>query len=146
MKVVIGSDHAGFELKEKIKDFLKESGYSFEDAGTNSPENVDYPIYAKKVAEAVKKDQNALGILICGTGLGMCITANKVTGIRAALCYNENSAKLAREHNKANILCLGGREFKEDLAKNITKKFLETPFGENERHVRRIKEITDLEK
>ncbi|MHA1988726.1 MAG: ribose 5-phosphate isomerase B [Promethearchaeota archaeon] len=141
MKVIIGSDHGGFKLKETIKEYIKELGYNIEDLGTNSTESVDYPVYAKKVAEEVKKDKDKLGILMCGTGLGMCMTANKFKGIRAALCYNESSAKLAKQHNNANILCLGGREFKEELAKKITKIFLETPFSNEERHKRRIKEI-----
>jgi ribose 5-phosphate isomerase B len=141
MKVIIGSDHGGFKLKETIKEYIKELGYNIEDLGTNSTESVDYPVYAKKVAEEVKKDKDKLGILMCGTGLGMCMTANKFKGIRAALCYNESSAKLAKQHNNVNILCLGGREFKEELAKKITKIFLETPFSNEERHKRRIKEI-----
>lgn len=144
MKIIIGSDHGGFKLKETIKEYIEELGYKIEDIGTDSTKSVDYPIYAKKVAEEVSKDSNKQGILVCGTGLGMCMTANKFKGIRAALCYNESSAKLAKEHNNANILCLGEREFKEDLAKKITKTFLETPFSNEERHKRRIKEIDAL--
>ena len=146
MKIIIGSDHGGFKLKQTIKEYIEKLGYDVKDVGTDSSESVDYPIYAKRVAEQVAKDKNKLGILVCGTGLGMCMAANKVKGIRAALCYNESSAKLAKEHNNANILCLGGRELKEELAKKITKTFLETPFSDEERHKRRIKEIADLEK
>ena len=107
-KVIIGSDHAGFELKEKIKAYLKEQGYKIEDLGTNSKESVDYPLYGKKVAQKVAKT-NSIGILVCGSGIGMTMTANKVKGIRAALCYDQETAILAREHNNSNILCLVSR-------------------------------------
>jgi len=146
MKIIIGSDHGGFELKESLKKHLIKQGYDVSDVGTDSLTNVDYPIYAKKVAEKVISDKENVGILICGTGLGMCMAANKIKGIRAALCYNESSAKLAKEHNNANILCLGGREFTEEIARRITKTFLESPFSNEEKHKRRIKEISDLEK
>jgi len=146
MKIVIGSDHAGFKLKEKIKEYVKELGYDIDDKGTDSEEPRDYPIYAEKVAKEVAKDKDKLGILICGTGLGMCMAANKVKGVRAALAYNENAARMAKEHNNANILCLGSREFSEERAKKITKIFLETPFSKESRHIKRVKEIMDLEK
>jgi ribose 5-phosphate isomerase B len=146
MKIVIGSDHGGYLLKEAIKKFLIKEGYQIEDIGTDSADPVDYPIYAQKVAINVAKNKGKVGILICGTGLGMCMTANKVKGIRAALCYNEVCARLAKEHNNANILCLGGRLFKEELAKKITKVFLESQFSKGERHIRRLQEISELEK
>ena len=144
MKIIIGSDHAGFKLKEKIKKLLEKLGYEYEDVGTDSEKSVDYPVYAEKVAKKVAKGSQ--GILICGTGLGMCMSANKVKGIRAALAYNESSAEMAKKHNDANVLCLGAREFDENLAKKITKKFLETDFSNEERHKKRINEIMDIEK
>jgi len=141
MKIIIGADHGGYKLKETIKKFIEKLNIPVKDMGTNSLDSVDYPIYAKKVAEEVKKDNNKLGILICGTGLGMSMTANKIKGIRAAVAYNESTAKLARRHNNANILCLGGRELKEEEAKKITKTFIKTEFSNEERHKRRIGEI-----
>lgn len=144
-KIIIGSDHGGFALKQEIKKYLEELGYGYEDVGCDSEESCDYPLYGKKAAEKVRKT-GGIGILICGTGIGMCITANKVKGIRAALCHDEYTAKMAREHNNANILCMGGRVLSKDTAKNITKTFLETEFSNEERHKNRIKEIADLEK
>jgi len=144
MRIIIGSDHAGFKLKEKIKEFVKKLGYDVDDKGTNSEESVDYPVYAEKVAKEVSKGNQ--GILICGTGLGMSMAANKVKGVRAALAYNENAAKMAKQHNNANVLCLGSREFSEEKAKKITKAFLETDFSKEDRHAKRVKEIMDLEK
>jgi len=145
MKIIIGSDHAGYKLKEEIKKYVSSLGYEVEDKGTDSEESTDYPIYAEKVGKEINKC-NSEGILICGTGLGMCMAANKVKGVRAALAYNEDAAKMAKEHNNANVLCLGAREFKLEDAKKITKKFLETKFSKGERHQRRIDEIMDLEK
>ena len=142
-KIIIGSDHAGFELKEKIMEYLKEQNYEVEDLGTNSEESVDYPTYGKKVAEKVAKTKTT-GILVCGSGIGMCITANKIKGIRAALCYDEETAKLAREHNDANILCLGARTQSSKNYKKIIKKFLTTDSSKVERHIRRVKEMDAL--
>ena len=142
-KIIIGSDHAGFELKEKIKIYLKEQGYDVEDLGTNSKESTDYPIYGKKVAQKVAKT-NSTGILICGSGIGMCITANKTKGIRAALCYDKSTAKVARAHNNANILCLGGRTASSKNYKEIVKTFLTTEHSKDERHRRRVKEMDAL--
>ncbi len=145
MRIVIGSDHAGYSLKEKIKEYVTSLDYEVVDKGTNSEESVDYPLIAEKVGKEVSKG-NSEGILICGTGLGMSMAANKVKGIRAALAYNENSAKMAKEHNNANVLCIGAREFSEEDAKKITKAFLEEKFAGGERHQRRIDEIMELEK
>ena len=128
MKIAIGSDHAGFELKEKIKKYLEELGYKFKDFGTDSNESVDYPDYALKVAESVAKKEYDRGILICGSGIGMCMTANKVSGIRAALCHDVETAKLSREHNDANILTFGSRIIDENTAKDMVKVWLETEF------------------
>jgi ribose 5-phosphate isomerase B len=144
MKVAIGSDHAGFELKEKIKEFLTANGYHFEDFGTNSEEASDYPEYAKKVSEAVLGGFE-FGILICGSGIGMSIAANKFPGIRAAFCMNHDLAKASREHNNANVLTLGAR-FTTDLeAKKIVKAFLETKFSNEERHIKRLKKLAEIE-
>jgi ribose 5-phosphate isomerase B len=145
MKITIGSDHAGFELKEKIKKYLDELGYKYKDFGTDSNESVDYPDYALKVAESVSKKEFDRGILICGSGIGMCMTANKIPGIRAALCHNIETAKLSREHNDANVLTFGAKMIDEDTAKDIVKVWLKTEFL-GERHLRRINKIKDIEK
>ena len=142
-KIIIGSDHAGFELKEKIKSYLKEQNYDVDDLGTNSEESVDYPVYAKKVAQKVAKTSST-GILVCGSGIGMCMTANKIKGIRAALCYDDFTAKAARQHNNANILCLGARTKSSKDYKKIIKIFLTTPASKEERHKRRFKEMDAL--
>ena len=144
MKIAIGSDHAGYELKEKLKSFLIKEGYEVEDFGTDSNEPADYPDFAKRVSEAVLGDCE-FGILICGSGIGMSIAANKFPGIRAALCTSPELAKASREHNNANILTLGARFTEEDPAKKIVKTFLETEFTGEERHVRRLKKISELE-
>ncbi|MBU0616001.1 MAG: ribose-5-phosphate isomerase [Nanoarchaeota archaeon] len=147
MKIVIGSDHAGYELKEHLKKAVKELGYDIEDKGTDNPDvSVDYPKFAESVAKEVANGKGKLGVLVCGTGMGVSIAANKVKGARAAVVYNEATAKLAREHNNANIICLGGRELSKEQGKKFVKLFIETPFSEDERHKRRIKEISDLEK
>ncbi|OGI18893.1 MAG: ribose 5-phosphate isomerase B [Candidatus Melainabacteria bacterium RIFCSPHIGHO2_02_FULL_34_12] len=144
-KIAIGADHAGFELKEKIKNVLHEMGYEVVDLGTNSTDSVDYPLIAKSVATHVAGKNPDKGILICGTGIGMSIAANKVRGIIAANCYDAETAKLSRQHNNSNILTLGGRTTTFDTAKDIVKVWLETDF-EGGRHQRRIQEIRDLEK
>ncbi len=143
MKIVIGSDHAGFELKEELKKFLCNEHYIF-DVGTNSTESVDYPDFAKKVCEYILEKRVDLGILICGTGIGMSIVANKHKGIYAALCFNENMASLARRHNNANVLCLGGRTTKLEDAIEIVKTFLNESF-ESGRHLRRVEKIKEIE-
>jgi len=141
MKLIIGSDHAGFKLKEKIKEYLKE--YDIEDLGTFSEEPVDYPLIGKKVAEKVTKTKEK-GILICGSGIGMSITANKTKGIRAALCYDKETAKLARQHNNANILTLGARTDSAKDYKEIVKTFLTTESPKEPRHKRRVKQMDAL--
>lgn len=142
-KMIIGSDHAGFKLKEKIKKYLQELKQPAEDLGTNSEEPVDYPLIAKKVAKEVAKT-NSIGILVCGSGIGMCITANKIKGIRAALCYDEETATLSRQHNNANILCLGARTSPAKDYKKIIKKFLTTEPSNEERHKKRVEEMDAL--
>ena len=142
--IAIGCDHGGYYLKQDIIDFLKKNGYEYKDYGTYSDESCDYPVYAKKVAHAVADGECEKGILICGTGIGVCITANKVKGIRAALVHDCFSAKATREHNDANILCMGGRVITEKDAVEFTKIFLTTEF-EGGRHQRRIDQIAAIE-
>ncbi len=144
MKIAIGSDHAGFENKEKLKKTLDELGVEYEDCGTNSIESVDYPVFAKKVAEKVASGEVEQGILVCGSGNGMQIAANKVRGIRAALAWNEETAKLARQHNDANILSLPARMVSDEEAAKIVKSFLNAEF-EGGRHARRVEEISEME-
>ena len=139
--IAIGSDHAGYELKLTVIEHLKERGEAFEDFGCDSPESVDYPVYGKKVAEAVASGVYERGILICGTGIGISITANKVKGIRAALCGDCFSAEATRLHNDANILALGARSIGEGHALKIVDTFLDTPFSGEEKHLRRIQMI-----
>jgi len=140
MKISIGADHGGFKLKEEIKDHLKKRKIAFKDLGTFSEESVDYPDIGKRVARAVASKKYKFGILVCGTGLGMSMVANRVKGIRAALCHNVYTAKMSRAHNDANILCLGGRVLKKALALKIVEAFLKTPF-EGGRHLRRVRKI-----
>lgn len=139
-KIFIGSDHAGFQLKENVKVFLEKKKFKINDLGTFSEESCDYPDFAKKVAEKVAKEKNSFGILICGTGIGMSIAANKIKGIRAALVQDEFTAKKAREHNNANVLCLGARVIDSEKAKKILNIFLNTDF-EGGRHSKRVEKI-----
>lgn len=145
MKIFIGSDHAGLKLKEEIVKFLKKSKLLFKDFGTYTEDRADYPDFAFAVATAVSKDKNARGILVCGTGTGMVIAANKVKGIRAAVIYDDYSAKMAREHNDANIACLRGRNFSTTKALALLKLWLDTKFSNEPRHKARIKKIMDYE-
>jgi len=144
MRIAIGSDHAGFDLKEELIPFLKAAGHAVEDMGTSGRESCDYPDFARAVAEAVAQGRHERGILICGTGIGMSIAANKVAGVRAALCAEPFSARLAREHNDANVLCLGARVIGPGLAQAIVAAFLEGQF-EGGRHQRRVDKIRGLE-
>lgn len=139
----IGSDHGGFALKEAIKKHLEERGLEYKDFGTYSSASCDYPVYGRAVAKAVAAGECQLGILICGTGIGISITANKVPGVRAALCSDCFSAAATREHNNANILALGARVLGEGLALKIVDTFLDTPFSNDERHIRRISMIEE---
>jgi ribose 5-phosphate isomerase B len=140
-KVAIGADHAGYEYKEDLKAFLQRSGYEVKDFGTYSTESADYPDFAHPVAEAVEKSQGTLGILICGSANGVAITANKHAGVRAAICWTEELASLARHHNNANVICLPARFIPYDLAEKITDRFLHEEF-EGGRHERRVSKIT----
>lgn len=139
----IGSDHGGFALKEAIKKHLEERGLEYKDYGTYSDASCDYPVYGRAVAKAVAAGKCQLGILICGTGIGISITANKVPGVRAALCSDCFSAEATRLHNNANILALGARVLGEGLALKIVDTFLDTPFSNDERHIRRISMIEE---
>jgi len=145
MKIVIGSDHAGVEYKEKLKELVLSMGHQIIDIGTNSSKSVDYPDFGEKGALTVCRKEADLGILICGTGIGISLAANKVKHIRAAVCWNKETARLAREHNNANILCMGARFVSIERAVRIAKVFLETPFSNDERHNRRVNKITNIE-
>jgi ribose 5-phosphate isomerase B len=144
MRIAIGADHRGLERKQFIIELLEQMGHDYEDLGTYTAESVDYPDIAQKVSEGVAKGDFDLGILICDTGIGMCIAANKVKGIRAALVHNSFSARRAREHNDANILCLGTEETP-DMVREIVETFLNTKF-EGGRHQRRVDKIKAMEK
>ena len=139
--VVLASDHAGFKLKEVIKSFLIKKKKKVLDLGTKSASSVDYPDYAHLLSKKMKKNENQFGILICGTGIGMSMAANKHQNIRAALCHNIKSTKLSREHNNANVMALGARVTKKNIALKCVSAFLETNFTGGRRHLRRIKKI-----
>ncbi|MBQ3924000.1 MAG: ribose 5-phosphate isomerase B [Firmicutes bacterium] len=143
MTIAIASDHGGFELKEMIAGFLESMDYRVLDLGTNSTESVDYPEYGKKCAEAVVSGQADRGIVCCGSGIGISIAANKVKGIRCALCTSVEMAELSRRHNDANMLALGGRTTEITLALNIVKKWLVTPF-DGDRHERRVNMLNEM--
>ncbi len=139
ISIAIGADHAGFEYKNMLIDFLKE--YSIKDFGTYSADSVDYPDFAHPVASAVEKAEFTIGILICGSANGVAITANKHQGIRAAICWNEELAELARSHNNANVLCIPARFISPELARQICTKFINTAF-EGGRHANRVNKIS----
>ncbi len=136
--IAIGSDHGGYDLKEEVKKYLSEAGYEYKDMGCDNKESCDYPIYGRAVAEAVADGSCEKGIVICTTGIGISITANKVPGIRCALCADSASAKLTRLHNNANVLAIGAGIVGNNLALEIVKTFLETEFSGEARHQRRI--------
>ena len=140
MKIFISSDHAGFSLKDQIYDKLKKRNYRIINLGPFNDRSVDYPIYAKKLAKKVSKNKTNFGILVCGSGMGMAMAANKVKNIRAALCYNMKNTKLSRLHNNANIITVGSRLTSKNLAFKLVNIFLKTKF-EGGRHLRRIKKI-----
>lgn len=144
MSIAIGADHGGFLIKERIKKYLQDNGIEFTDFGTDSEKSVDYPVFAKKVAERVSSGEYHMGILCCGTGIGVSIAANKIKGIRAALCNDELCAEMARKHNNANIMCIGGRVVGNSDVLPIVQRFLNTPF-EGGRHQIRIDEISKME-
>ena len=135
--IALGSDHGGYGLKQEVIKHLKERGLEYKDYGCYSEESCDYPVYGRAVAEAVASGECERGIIICGTGIGISITANKVPGIRAALCHDCFSAEATRQHNDANVLAMGARVIGSGLALKIVDIFLDTPFSNDERHVRR---------
>ena len=144
MRIALGSDHAGWKLKQEVIGFLGESGHSHNDFGCFSEASCDYPDLAQAVAQAVADGQYERGILICNTGNGMCMSANKVAGIRAVLCHDSRTGRLAREHNDANILCLGQGTVEVSLATEIVDLFLTVPFS-GERHARRVWKVMKLD-
>lgn len=142
--IAIGCDHGGLNIKNAVIGYLKENGIEYTDFGCYTEESVDYPIYAYKVARAVADGEAELGIICCGTGIGVSMAANKVKGIRAAVCTDEFCAEMTRRHNNANIMCMGGRVIDEDKAVSLASIFLNTPF-EGGRHEKRVNMITDIE-
>ncbi|MEG2202438.1 MAG: ribose 5-phosphate isomerase B [Christensenellaceae bacterium] len=146
MKIAFGCDHGGFVLKQEIIDYLKKNGHEVIDFGTNDAKSVDYSDYAYPVANCIKNDEAQLGILICGTGIGMSIAANKVPGIRCAVVSDTFTAHATREHNDANIIAMGARVLGAGLAVDIVDTFIRTSFSGDERHQRRIDKITEIEK
>lgn len=144
MKVAIGSDHAGFDFKENIRQFLANQGITTEDIGTYSKESVDYPDYAQKVSALVQEGKADFGILVCSTGTGMCMAANKMPGIRAAQAWTPDIARLSRQHNNANVLCLAGNFLERNTAQEIVKTFLNSSF-DGGRHERRVGKMMELE-
>ena len=145
MKIALASDHAGFSTKEELKPLLTQLGIEFTDLGTTSEESVDYPDYAKKVGEQVARGEVDQGVLVCGSGTGMAITANKVPGVRAAVAWSEEIARLARQHNDANVLAIGARTTPEGEIPKIVRVWFETAF-EGGRHADRVNKINALEK
>lgn len=145
MKIAIGSDHAGFQRKKELILFLSREGYKVVDVGCYSNESCDYPDYAKKVAQAVSLRRAERGILVCGTGIGMGMVANKFLKVRAAVCWDSKTAALASEHNCANVLCLSGRLTSAPMTEKIVRTWLNTPFAGG-RHLRRLKKIEQIER
>ena len=137
MKIAVGCDHGGLDLKDIVKSVLKDLGHEIDDQGCNSSESVDYPNFARAVSSLVRNDECERGILICGTGIGMSMAANRIPGIRAALCHEMFSARMSREHNDANILCLGARVIGQGLAAEVVRTWMTTDFAGG-RHQRRI--------
>ncbi|MCB9831151.1 MAG: ribose 5-phosphate isomerase B [Planctomycetes bacterium] len=146
MKIAIATDHAAVEVRKKIVAFLEEQGHMVTDLGPETADSVDYPDYAAKVARRVAEQEADFGILLCGTGIGMSITANKIKTIRAALCHSVETARLAREHNDANVLCLGARLLDEGTILDCVKTFLATAFEGGGRHERRVAKINEIER
>ena len=145
MRIAVGADHAGFELKNQLRDALRAAGHEVRDFGTDSAESTDYPDYAGQVGRAVAGGEAERGVLVCGSGAGMSIAANKIRGVRAALAVNEEEVKLTRQHNNANVITFGARFIDPDTAKKLVRLFLDTPF-DGGRHERRIGKIAQLEK
>jgi ribose 5-phosphate isomerase B len=144
MRISIGADHRGYQLKQQLVPWLKSQGYDVTDEGPASTDSVDYPDYALKVANKVSSGQADRGILVCATGVGMCITANKVHGVRATTCGDDNVARLSRQHNDVNVICLSGDKLDEPGAQHVVETWLETEF-EGGRHARRVEKIAEIE-
>lgn len=142
--IVLGADHGGFELKNIIKSHLESKGYTTIDVGTNAPDSCDYPIFASRLCHKIQNREADLGILVCGTGIGMSMAANKHRGIRAACCSDTFSARLTRLHNNANVLCLGARVLGQGLAIDLVDNFISAEF-EGDRHIKRLSLIEDIE-
>lgn len=143
-KIAVGGDHAGYEAKEKAKREIEALGIEVLDKGTNSLESVDYPDFGAAVGRSVAGGEAERGVLICGSGIGVCMAANKIPGVRAAVVWNEETARLAREHNDANVLCIGARLVEPDLAARMIRVFLETDFAAG-RHQRRVEKLNELD-
>ncbi len=145
MKIAIGSDHAGFELKQVLVEHLKQEGHQVEDMGAYNAESSDYPVFGEKVAKAVASKTADRGIVVCGNGIGMSIVANKVPGVRAALVFTEKMAEQTRSHNDSNVLSLAGRDLPQETNLRLADIWLKTPFSKVERHIRRVEEIRKIE-
>jgi len=146
MRIAIGADHAGFELKQNLALFLRELGHDVSDLGTHSTDAVDYPDYAEAVAEVVVDGRAERGVLVCGSGVGASVAANKIPGVRAALCHDPYSARQGVEHDDMNILVLGGRVIGPELARELVRNFLAASFSAETRHIRRLEKVKSLEK
>ena len=146
MKIAIGTDHAGFELKQALVKHLQNLGHQVQDVGAYTSEASDYPIYGEKVAKLVAAKEADRGIVVCGNGIGMCITANKVPGVRCALVFTDKMARDTRDHNDSNVLSLAGRDMPVEINLSLVDTWLSTPFSRGERHARRIQEISAIEK
>jgi ribose 5-phosphate isomerase B len=146
MNIAIGADHGGFQLKAVLADSMRKLGHTVKDLGTNSPEAVDYPDYSRAVAQAIRDGIAERGIVVCGSGVGACVAANKVPGIRAATCHDTFSAHQGVEDDDMNVLCLGARIVGPELAKEIVRTFLSASFSNAERHVRRLGKVSAIER
>jgi len=142
--IAIGTDHRGYSMKEELKKFLSSENFEYKDFGTFSEASVDYPDYARQVAESLQNEESEYGVLICGSGMGICIPANKYKGIRAVNILTEKMAEMSRKHNNANVICFGADFIDIETAKTCLKKFLATPFDSDERHARRVNKINNI--
>jgi ribose 5-phosphate isomerase B len=146
IRVAVGADHAGFRYKEYLVDLLRQRGYQVTDMGTDGPQSVDYPDYARAVAEAVARGEVERGLLVCGSSVGVCIVANKVPGVRAGSCQTVYAARQAVEHDDMNVLCLGERVIGIEVARTVTEAFMEARFSDEERHRRRLNKLLAVER
>ncbi len=146
MRIALAADHAGFELKEKIAGYLEAKGFEVMDLGTDDEEPVDYPDFARALGKVLQEEKAERGILVCGSGVGACVAANKMSNVRAGLCHDTYSAHQGVEHDDINVLCLGARVIGEELAKELVSAFLSARFTGEERHVRRLAKIEAMEK